>query len=184
MRNLAAENIDGFCVGEPWNSLAVEEGYGWCAATSEQISSGYPEKVLATTERFYSYRPDDYMRMIEVLKRACEFCDDPANKRFCQNPSRPEYLNCTPRTLAHALSGDFPMGYGRTAKGQFIRFRAESVNRPDVERAGRVLEDLAVSRRMSGSTASPRTCRAGFTAKIFAIRPLARSQLQLNDIEK
>ena len=59
VRNLAAKNIDGFCVGEPWNSLAVEEGFGWCPTTSAQISSGYPEKVLATTERFFFISPRD-----------------------------------------------------------------------------------------------------------------------------
>ena len=56
VRNIAAENIDGFCVGEPWNSLAVEEGLGWCPATSAGIVKAYPEKVLATTERFFAYR--------------------------------------------------------------------------------------------------------------------------------
>ena len=143
VRNIAAENIDGFCVGEPWNSLAVEENLGWCPATSEEISSGYPEKVLATTERFFSYHPEEYVRMIEVLKRACAFCEDTKNSpSLLKILSKPEYLNCTPRTLAHALSGEFPMGQGRFSKGPFIRFREESVNRPDAKRAELVLDDL------------------------------------------
>jgi two-component system, oxyanion-binding sensor len=29
-RNLAAGTIDGYCAGEPWNTLAVREGAGWC----------------------------------------------------------------------------------------------------------------------------------------------------------
>ena len=45
VRNIAAQNIDGCCVGEPWNSMAVEEGLGWCPATSVEIANGYPEKV-------------------------------------------------------------------------------------------------------------------------------------------
>ncbi|MEO0510242.1 MAG: CmpA/NrtA family ABC transporter substrate-binding protein [Verrucomicrobiota bacterium] len=143
VRNIAADNIDGFCVGEPWNSLAVEEGLGWCPATSEEISSGYPEKVLATTERFYAFRPDEYLRMIDALKQACAFCEDASNhKALLKILSKPEYLNCTPRTLAHALSGKFPMGQGRSSEGRFICFRDEAVNRPDLERAGLVLDDL------------------------------------------
>ena len=31
--NLEAGNLDGYCVGEPWNSVAVKKGAGWCAAT-------------------------------------------------------------------------------------------------------------------------------------------------------
>jgi ABC-type nitrate/sulfonate/bicarbonate transport system substrate-binding protein len=143
VRNLAAQNIDGFSVGEPWNSLAIEEGLGWCPATSEEISKGYPEKVLATTERFYSYRPDEYLQMIQVLRDACAFCDAPEQRgEMLKILSSPEYLNCAPKTLAHALSGSFPMGYDRVSEGPFLRFRGEDVNCPDAQRASIVLEDL------------------------------------------
>ncbi|MEM8868253.1 MAG: CmpA/NrtA family ABC transporter substrate-binding protein [Verrucomicrobiota bacterium] len=142
VRNIAAENIDGFCVGEPWNSLAIEEGLGWSPATSAQISSGYPEKVLATTERFYAYRPDEYTRLIEVMHRACQYCEDPSNHREMLNIlSKSQYLNCAPKTLSHALGSAFPMGHGKTATGSFIHFHGNNVNAPDTDRAEWVYED-------------------------------------------
>jgi ABC-type nitrate/sulfonate/bicarbonate transport system substrate-binding protein len=144
LRNLRSGNIDGFCVGEPWNSVAVEEGFGWCPATSEQIASGYPEKVLATTERFYDERPEDYLRLVRVLNHACELCDAEEQRTAILNIlSKPNYLNCTPQVLAHAFSSSFPMGGGRTADGPFLRFRGEAVNRPDRDRAKQVLDDLS-----------------------------------------
>lgn len=144
IRNLRSGNIDGFCVGEPWNSLAVEEEFGWCPATCQQIANGYPEKVLATTERFYSYRPDEYLRMIEVLHRACEICDAPEQRDdVLKILSKSHYLNCSPALLAHALSSSFPMGAGKTAEGPFLRFSGDDVNRPDRERAKQVLNDLS-----------------------------------------
>lgn len=143
VRNLAAGNIDGFCVGEPWNSIAIDQGLGWCAATSVEIADAYPEKVLATTERFYSYRSAEYIQMIEVLKEACLFCDEESKRSALLNIlSKPEYLNCSPKTLAYALSGEFPMGFGKVAKGNFIRFSGDTVNCPDSERASLVFEDL------------------------------------------
>ncbi len=143
LRNLRSGNIDGFCVGEPWNSLAVEEDFGWCPATSEQIASGYPEKVLATTERFYEERPEEYLRMIEVLTHACQLCDAEDQRAVILNIlSKSNYLNCTPQILAHAFSSSFPMGAGRVAEGPFLRFRGDAVNRPDRERAKHVLNDL------------------------------------------
>ena len=143
VRNLTSQNIDGFCAGEPWNSIAVEEGIGWCPATSAQISSGYPEKVLATTERFYAYRPDEYLRMIEVLHRACEMCDSPEMREEILNIlSSPQYLNCSPKTLAHAFSDAFPLGYGLEAEGSFLRFSGADLNRPDRPRAEQVHADL------------------------------------------
>lgn len=143
VRNIGAQTIDGFCVGEPWNSLAIEEGIGWCPATSQEISAGYPEKVLATTERFFNYRPDEYLKMIEVLLDACAYCQNSENhESLLKMLSRAEYLNCAPQTLSHALSGKFPMGQGNYSEGPFIRFREDKVNRPDLERAAWVFEDL------------------------------------------
>ncbi|WPJ96348.1 CmpA/NrtA family ABC transporter substrate-binding protein [Coraliomargarita algicola] len=143
VRNLAAKNIDGFCVGEPWSSLAIEEELGWCAATSAEISNGYPEKVLATTERFYTYRGEEYIKMIQVLLQACEYCDTKEQRSSMLNIlSKSDYLNCSPRTLSHAFSEEFPKGYGQTASGTFIRFSGEKINCPDLERATQVYQDL------------------------------------------
>lgn len=143
VRNMAAQNIDGFCVGEPWNSLAVEENLGWCAATSEEIASSYPEKVLATTERFYSYRGEEYVGMISVLKEACAFCSESdRQKELLKILSKSQYLNCSEATLSRAFSGEFPMGYGKVSTGSFIRFSGNGLNCPDVERASSVYQDL------------------------------------------
>lgn len=143
VRNLSSQNLDGFCVGEPWNSLAIEEGFGWSVATSSEFAMGYPEKVLATTERFYSYRPDEYLQMIQVLHEACARCADPLQlQAILKILSGPRYLNCRPETLAHAFSDSFPMGYGRTSEGAFIQFNANDINRPDAKRAALVYDDL------------------------------------------
>ena len=143
VRNLSAQNIDGFCVGEPWNSMAVEEGFGWCPATSDQISAGYPEKVLVATETFNTNYPEDYLAMIRVLHQACAFCDDPTQRaEMLKILSKPEYLNCRPQTLSHAFSGHFPMGFQRESTGAFLRFKGDAVNCPDAKRASLVLEDL------------------------------------------
>ena len=81
--------------------------------------------------------------MIEVLRDACAFCDETDNQaEMLKLLSKPQYLNCTPGTLAHALSGAFPMGYGRTSEGAFVRFSGKETNRPDIERAGHVFDDL------------------------------------------
>ena len=45
-RHLKAGHIDGYCVGEPWNSESILAGTGWCPATSSDLSHGHPEKVL------------------------------------------------------------------------------------------------------------------------------------------
>src|SRR6185436_5834714 len=49
---LRAGFIDGCCVGEPWNALALQEEVGFTAATSQQVWSDHPEKVLSATAAF------------------------------------------------------------------------------------------------------------------------------------
>jgi ABC-type nitrate/sulfonate/bicarbonate transport system substrate-binding protein len=144
IRNLRSGNIDGFCVGEPWNSLAIEEGFGWCPDFSLEFADRYPEKVLASTERFYSYRPEDYLRIIEVLQRACEICNAPEQRdAILRILSKPQYLNCSPPLLAHAFASSFPLGGGRSAEGPYLRFTGKDLNRPDRTRAQQVVRDLS-----------------------------------------
>jgi ABC-type nitrate/sulfonate/bicarbonate transport system substrate-binding protein len=49
--NMKAGNLDGYCVGEPWNSVAVLARYGWCAATSRKNSHGAPRVCRITRGR-------------------------------------------------------------------------------------------------------------------------------------
>ena len=44
--NLKAGNLDGYCVGEPWNSIAIESGEGWCPGTSAQLAPGDRKSVV------------------------------------------------------------------------------------------------------------------------------------------
>ena len=43
---LGAGNIDGYCVGEPWNTAAVARGLGRIATVKAAIWRASPEKVL------------------------------------------------------------------------------------------------------------------------------------------
>lgn len=143
VRNMKSGNIDGFCVGEPWNSLAVENEIGWCPTTSSEISKGYPEKVLATTERFNSYRADEYIKLIQVLLEACKYCDCRENHSEIINIlSRPEYLNFNNEILSKSFSSKFNKGFGKHSSGSIIKFSGANLNSPDFKSALQIYKDL------------------------------------------
>src|SRR3546814_8048007 len=48
--NMRIGNVDGFCVGEPWNARAIIDKLGFSAATSQDIWPDHPEKVLRSEE--------------------------------------------------------------------------------------------------------------------------------------
>ncbi|HET7872122.1 MAG TPA: CmpA/NrtA family ABC transporter substrate-binding protein, partial [Terriglobales bacterium] len=91
--------IDGFCVSEPWTSLAVQAGSGVCVATSSQLAPLHPEKVLAVRQSFAIGRADEHERLIAALVEACAYCDSPANAQFLSEMLSP-YVNAPSDCLA------------------------------------------------------------------------------------
>ena len=91
--NLKAGNIDGFCVGEPWNSYAVHEGTGYVIATDLELWAGHPEKVLGVREEWSNQYPQTHIALVKALLEACEYCDDRRNREeILDLICRPEYV--------------------------------------------------------------------------------------------
>ncbi|MBD1805450.1 ABC transporter substrate-binding protein [Microcoleus sp. FACHB-SPT15] len=78
--NLKAGNIDGYCVGEPWNSRAVNEGHGFVIRTDADIFPGHIEKVLGVREEWANKYPETHLALVKALLEACEYCDDLRNR--------------------------------------------------------------------------------------------------------
>jgi NitT/TauT family transport system ATP-binding protein len=76
---MRAGQIDGFCVGEPWNSVAVDAGVGTIVTTTTAIWPQSPEKVLGCRESWAQKNPQRLDALIRALHRASLWCDDAAN---------------------------------------------------------------------------------------------------------
>jgi len=141
---LKAGNLDGYCVGEPWNSMAIESGDGWCAATSAQLAPGHPEKVLMVRRDFTETHHSEYLRLLAALLEACAFCDQPENREhLIAILTRPDYLNAPAGILRRSLAGSFDFGGDRVeVVPGFHCFGDESANEPSVNKARWILENL------------------------------------------
>lgn len=141
-RNLLAGTIDGYCVGEPWNSLAIQHGMGWCPATSHDIHPGHPEKVLMVTTRFAHERHDEHLALIAALIEAGRQCDDPTFRpELVKLLARREYLNVASEVIAAGLVGPFAYGHDRAASADhLVSFYRDAVNEPTLERAEWLIE--------------------------------------------
>jgi len=96
--------LDGYCVGEPWNSLAVLAGIGACVATSAQLAPYHPEKVLLVRKEFAEKQAEEHERLIAALIEACDFCDQPENRRsICELLSLRHYVNAPLECLEAGL---------------------------------------------------------------------------------
>jgi ABC-type nitrate/sulfonate/bicarbonate transport system substrate-binding protein len=142
--NLKAGNLDGFCVGEPWNSVAVESGEGWCPTVSAHIAPGHPEKVLMVRRDFTETHAAEHLRLIAALLEACAFCEKAdSRQQIIETLARPACLNAPEEMLRRSLSGPFQFGGQRTEwVSDFHRFAGDDTNEPSVKKAQWILEHL------------------------------------------
>ena len=80
VESLASGHIDGFCVGAPWSSVAVDLGLGHILHFVSDILVRAAEKVLAVRQSWSEKNPDIQAALIRVHVRAAEFIEDPQNR--------------------------------------------------------------------------------------------------------
>jgi two-component system, oxyanion-binding sensor len=76
---LAAGEIDAFCVGEPWGSVAVDRGAGDLLLPGSAIWGFHPEKVLAVQAGWAEADPDLAGRLMRTIWRAGRWLGDATN---------------------------------------------------------------------------------------------------------
>ncbi|MEM8950897.1 MAG: CmpA/NrtA family ABC transporter substrate-binding protein [Pseudomonadota bacterium] len=77
---LDAGRLDGYCVGEPWNQLAVRRGVGHLLITSQEFWTNRAEKVLGVHQSFAEERPDRLQALLRALIRAGKWLDRSDNR--------------------------------------------------------------------------------------------------------
>ncbi len=156
-RTMATGHIDGCCVGEPWNTLAVHRKMGARVAVSADINPGHPEKVLMVRKDFHETRQEEHLALITALLEACRFCDAPENRNdLVSILARSDRLDVSDTVLRQSLEEG-------SSGNERIRFYGEHVNSPDTRKAAWITEALLENNAFPLSSSSPET----FGARIF-----------------
>lgn len=102
---LAAGEVDGICVGEPWNSIAVERGVGHIALATAQIWRRGVEKVLALREAVVDDRRDAVEALLRALRAAAAHFVEPGTAEdSAAILARPEYLDAPRDAVLRAIT--------------------------------------------------------------------------------
>jgi ABC-type nitrate/sulfonate/bicarbonate transport system substrate-binding protein len=146
-QNLRAGHLDAYCVGEPWNSLAVLAGFGRIAETSARIAPLHPEKVLMVRTDFAQKRSEEHELLIAALLEACRYCDDPQNRGFIiETLQRREYLNVPSEALRVAFGAEALADQKHSEMDEdFTIFWRDNANEPSAGKAAWVLDNLCAS---------------------------------------
>lgn len=164
--HLRAGLIDGFCVGEPWNSQAALAGDGWIIATSGSIAPNHPEKVLMMRDSVRAKAPGACQALRAALIKACKFCDDPANRPAVAQllHERRIFPGLSEDTLRNSLVGPFQTGVPKSSDlpGDLFRFYRGSANAATHDRAEWCLDALAESNPAPLDSDARRLCFDAF----------------------
>jgi len=130
---LAADEVDGFMVGAPYFSRAVDHNLAELVLLGSSIWKGAPEKVLALGETWLEENEEAALGLIRAIFKAQNWAD--ANKEtgaLAELLSKPNYLNASVRRIEEALCGQIQ----RNSAGEFvhdnlaIRFAAGDISFP------------------------------------------------------
>lgn len=105
---LADGDVDAFCVGEPWGSVAVERGAGALLLPGKAIWAFAPEKVLAVRTEWAETEPHLLGRLMRAVWKAGRWLSAPDSRiAAAEILGRSAYLDLPSELIDRALSGRF-----------------------------------------------------------------------------
>ncbi len=122
--NLELGNLAGMCVGEPWNSYAVERGVGAVMQTSDGFWPRHPEKLFCYLDEWAKGNSDLRDKLLLALMKSTAALENPAERALLPELLSPS-LGIPAATLAPSLKGMIDPGLGRDDwEGEFHIFSA------------------------------------------------------------
>ena len=122
---LGAGGIDGYCVGEPWNSIGVNREGAHIATVKAAIWRNSPDKVVGMRLGWAEANSEVVAGLIRAVHRAAVWCGAAENHaEIAAIMSAPHYLGIEPELIEPALSGRFNVGGGAavTVPNHFVPY--------------------------------------------------------------
>ncbi len=113
--NMRIGNMDGFCVGEPWNARAIHDKIGFSVATSQDIWTDHPEKVLGCTAEFVTKNPNTARAILMAVLEACRYIDATENRsKVAKLIAGKAYVNAPEAVIEGRFVGKYENGLGKS----------------------------------------------------------------------
>jgi two-component system, oxyanion-binding sensor len=131
-------HVDGFCVGAPWNSTAVDFGIGRILHFASDILVSAVEKVLAVREDWSEKNPEVVTALVRAHIRAAEFIEQPQNRaETARILGQPERIGVDPEVIQRTLDGRLKIASDGTVRksGRYLLVGRDGAARPDPAQA-------------------------------------------------
>src|ERR1700722_1509187 len=136
--SLANGHVDAFCVGAPWNSLAVDRGVGHILHFVSDILVRAAEKVLAVRQNWSEKNPQVVAALIRAASRAAEFIEQPQNRaEVARILAQPERIGVDADVIQRTLDGRLKISLDGTMResDRYLLVGREGAGRPDPAQA-------------------------------------------------
>jgi NitT/TauT family transport system ATP-binding protein len=134
VESLVNRHVDGFCVGAPWNSVAVDLGIGHILHFVSEILHRAAEKVLAVRARWAEDNPDVFRKLVRAHGRAAAFVEDVDNRdEVARILSAPERIAVAPEVIRRTLDGRLKVSPDGTYRSsdRYLMVGRNGAARPD-----------------------------------------------------
>ena len=132
--SLASGHVDAFCVGAPWNSVAVDLGVGHILHFVSDILVRAVEKVLAVRQDWSEKNAEVVASLIRAHVRAAEFIEQPQNRaEAARILSAPERIGVDADVIQRTLDGRLKISPDGTMResSRYLLVGREGAGRPD-----------------------------------------------------
>src|SRR5438067_13423634 len=102
--NMKVDNMDGLCVGEPWNGVVVKEGIGSTHIATQDIWKKHPEKALVVNEKFANENKQDLKKMMNAVIEASSWLNSlPKRKKAAAISEPKQYMNARDHVIEASM---------------------------------------------------------------------------------
>jgi two-component system, oxyanion-binding sensor len=168
--SIASGQIDAFCVGAPWNSIAVDRGVGHILHFVSDILVRAAEKVLAIRQSWAEKNPQVVEALVRAAFRAAEFIEQPHNRsEVARILARPERIGVDADVIQRTLDGRLkilPDGTMRESN-RYLLVGREDAARPDPAQAAWLYAQMVRWGQASISPEALATAKAVFRADLY-----------------
>jgi two-component system, oxyanion-binding sensor len=134
VESIANGHVDAFCVGAPWNSVAVDLGIAYILHFVSEILERAAEKVLAVRSDWAERHPELLARLIKAHAAAAAYVEDSTNRaEVCRILAAPNRLAVPAEVIRRTLDGRLkvsPSGDLRASE-RYLLIGREGAARPD-----------------------------------------------------
>jgi ABC-type nitrate/sulfonate/bicarbonate transport system substrate-binding protein len=168
--SLANGHVDAFCVGAPWNSVAVDHGIGYILHFVADILVRAAEKVLAVRWEWSEKNPQILAALTRAHYRAAQFIEDPGNRAEAASMlARPDRINVNAEVIQRTLDGRLKISPDGTMRqsNRYLLVGREGAARPDARQAAWLYAQMIRWGQASISSESLKVAKAVFRPDLY-----------------